>query len=218
MTEYVWHRIETVPEGVQVMTKIDDENGIRNVQSLVARTRIPGETRTMFFTGLSLDSMYVYYVPTHWAEIPKPQEEVKQMIDINPIQRFIDSMNEAGKRERANYHLTLGKLIEALEAVPDKTIPIWFDKGRGSPGGLGSYRGYYSDLAFETGAPCMVDSVLKHAKKALDTIFEGYKGGDFLMDADTPLWRSEWGECSGVAIMDIRVEPYKVTMITKKVD
>lgn len=59
-----WHPIESAPEDVEIMTKIDDERGERNVQSLVKRTRIPGETRPLFwFPDLS---MYVYYTPTHW--------------------------------------------------------------------------------------------------------------------------------------------------------
>lgn len=46
------------------MTKIDDGNGERNVQILVKKTRIPGETQPMFWTPDG--SMYVYYQPTHW--------------------------------------------------------------------------------------------------------------------------------------------------------
>lgn len=62
-----WNPIETAPEGVEVMTKIDDAGGVRNVQSLVKRTRIPGETRPMFWTPDG--SMYVYYTPTHWRAL-----------------------------------------------------------------------------------------------------------------------------------------------------
>ncbi|WP_165823355.1 hypothetical protein [Metarhizobium album] len=50
------------------MTKIDDADGERNVQSLIKRTRIPGETRPMFWTPDG--SMYVYYAPTHWRHLP----------------------------------------------------------------------------------------------------------------------------------------------------
>lgn len=60
-----WQPITTAPEGVEIHTKIDDENGERNVQTLIKRTRIPGETRPMFW--YPDDSMYVYYAPTHWA-------------------------------------------------------------------------------------------------------------------------------------------------------
>jgi hypothetical protein len=59
-----WQLIATCPEGVEVMTKIDDAAGERNVQTLVQRTREPGKTRPMFWVPDG--SMYVYYTPTHW--------------------------------------------------------------------------------------------------------------------------------------------------------
>lgn len=49
------------PEGRNVMTKVDDEKGIRNEQIL---NRIG---RLWFIDG---GDMYVYYTPTHWK--PKP--------------------------------------------------------------------------------------------------------------------------------------------------
>lgn len=65
----MWRDISTCPEGVEVMTKIDDAAGARNVQSLVKVTREPGKSRPMFFHPDM--SMYVYYTPTHWAEMAK---------------------------------------------------------------------------------------------------------------------------------------------------
>lgn len=48
------------PEGKIVMTKIDDKDGIRNEQRLIRKGNL------MWFTDMS---MYVYYAPTHWAEL-----------------------------------------------------------------------------------------------------------------------------------------------------
>jgi hypothetical protein len=56
--------IATAPEGVEVETKIHDAAGARNVQTLVKRTREPGQTRPLFWTPDG--SMHVYYAPTHW--------------------------------------------------------------------------------------------------------------------------------------------------------
>ncbi|WP_395543412.1 hypothetical protein [Neotabrizicola sp. sgz301269] len=62
-----WQPIETAPEGVEVMTKIEDEKGARNEQSLVKVTREPGKTRPLwFFPDLTV---YVYYTPTHWKPL-----------------------------------------------------------------------------------------------------------------------------------------------------
>jgi hypothetical protein len=70
MTTNDWLPIADAPEGVEVMTKIDDGQGERNVQSLVKKTRIPGETRPMWWTPDG--SMYVYYEPTHWRALSIP--------------------------------------------------------------------------------------------------------------------------------------------------
>lgn len=47
------------PKGKVVMTKIDDKDGVRNVQELYYSSNL-----WWFPSG----SMYVYYTPTHWAE------------------------------------------------------------------------------------------------------------------------------------------------------
>ena len=60
-----WKPIETAPEGVEVMTKIDDEYGCRNEQPLRRQKNL-----WWFPDG----SMYVYYRPTHWAILPPPPE------------------------------------------------------------------------------------------------------------------------------------------------
>jgi hypothetical protein len=58
--DYEWLPATAAPEGVEVMTKIDDGNGVRNVQSLTRRGNL------WFYPDMS---MYVYYTPTHYAEI-----------------------------------------------------------------------------------------------------------------------------------------------------
>lgn len=55
------------PDGVEVMTKIDDGRGVRNEQTLVRQGGL-------WFTGLDYN-LYVYYTPTHWKALrrgPRP--------------------------------------------------------------------------------------------------------------------------------------------------
>lgn len=66
-----WSLIDSAPEGVKIETKIDDEKGERNVQTLVKRTREPGKTRPLFW--FPDGSMYVYYTPTHWRPAASSQ-------------------------------------------------------------------------------------------------------------------------------------------------
>lgn len=53
-----WREISSCPEGVEVLTKVDDEKGLRNEQPMVRKGRL------FFFPDMS---MYAYYTPTHWS-------------------------------------------------------------------------------------------------------------------------------------------------------
>jgi hypothetical protein len=65
-----WSPIETAPADVVIETKIDDENGVRNVQPL---KRIAGTGRLWWVPD---GSMYVYYTPTHWRPVTS-QDQTK---------------------------------------------------------------------------------------------------------------------------------------------
>lgn len=56
-----WQPISSAPEGVEVLTKIDDSRGPRNEQTLTRKGRL------WFYPDMS---MYVYYTPTHWQPVP----------------------------------------------------------------------------------------------------------------------------------------------------
>ena len=110
------------------------------------------------------------------------------------IQDLIDGANARNQRERAQTQMTLGKMIEALETFPDgATVRGLKD--------LDSYRGYYSDLAFELGdEPVLASDLLATCKAAMGQVFQGYKGGDYMMGALTPLWIANYG-CCGQKLM-----------------
>ncbi len=118
------------------------------------------------------------------------------------LQKLVDSMNEVSRQTRGRYQMTLGPFIEALENLPPD-LPIKCSDGT-TPGEPASYRGYYSDLAFEPdGGDVSTGDFLAVVKTALGQTFEGYKGGDFVMAEDTPLWVSGYGMCSNLAIMGV---------------
>ncbi|MGD9697529.1 hypothetical protein [Acinetobacter sp.] len=117
------------------------------------------------------------------------------------IQAYINDMSALLQRERAGTQMTLGGLIERLgELPPEKEI-----KGLGD---LGSYRGYYMDLAFEPSNETETASaLLERCKDAIGQVFKGYKGGDFVMGAMTPLWIANYGSM-GDKIMNIKDNGY----------
>jgi hypothetical protein len=104
------------------------------------------------------------------------------------IQDMFDVLSEMLKRERAKKQMTLGKLIKTLEGF-DPNSPVI---GLYSPH---SYRGYYSDLAFEelVGGSRPAWELLEECKSILGKTFEGYKGGEFVMDENTPVWIAYYG-------------------------
>lgn len=132
------------------------------------------------------------------------------------VEKLIETAMTTAANERSRYHVTLGALIAELEKA-SPTATVVFDSGL-SPTAPHSYRGYYSDLAFEASSiPISVRSLLTLAQDALGATFEGYKGGDFVMEKKTPLWAASYGSC-GRAIVAISQEDDRIVLITKNVD
>ena len=105
------------------------------------------------------------------------------------LQALIDGMAARGMRERSASQMTLGKLIDVLEKMP----PDFEIDGIEEPH---SYRGYYSDLAFQrTKEKMTAGDALKLCRSVLGETFEGYKGGDYDMGKQTPVWIAWYGSC-----------------------
>ena len=135
------------------------------------------------------------------------------------MQNLLDALGAAVRDSRSGYHLTLGEAIKKLTEFSDGYVVV-FDKTNFSPGDEMSYRGYYSDLAFtfSEGEPKTVGEFAHQLRGALGQEYTGYKGGEFRMDAATPLWVSGYGENSGIAIMSMHFAEDRVIIVTKKID
>lgn len=135
------------------------------------------------------------------------------------LQKLVDAMNAMSQQERSTYHMTLGNMIDVLEAANDDAMVKFDNDGLGHPGDLDSYRGYYSDLAFApSNTPVTVKTLKIDAKDAVGAEFTGYKGGEYFMDSDTPLWVSAYGGASGIAIVGARTDGNTLVLETKQVD
>ena len=127
----------------------------------------------------------------------------------NLLQDMMDGGNARAQKERADGgQLTLGEFIALLELQgnPDREI-LGFGK-------LISYRGYYCDLAFDpddvfigdslkSGKLPTVADLLAACRAAMGKVFEGYKGGDFMMGEATPLWVSPYGDSTGEKLVGL---------------
>ena len=122
------------------------------------------------------------------------------MASENYLQHLVDGMSAAEQRKRATSQMTLGALIKRLEELhPDAEVDNLHAQH--------SYRGYYSDLAFEfDGGKRTVEGLLAECRGCMGQVFQGYKGGDFVMGALTPLWVSTYGDASGMKLMGINTD------------
>lgn len=94
-------------------------------------------------------------------------------------------------------NLQLANAIRLLRRFPNECRVVLED-GR-SIGSVGSYRGYYFNLALEPAdddQPRNVADLLKLLDDAWGADFEGYKGGTYTMTGRTDLWVSPYGEAS----------------------
>lgn len=131
------------------------------------------------------------------------------------IQKLFDAISESNRSVRSGYHVTLGAAIETLKGVaPDVEVVTEDGSGVGRPR---SYRGYYSDLSLEEVQASTAGGLLKELQAALGNTFEGYKGGDFTMAEDTPLWLAPYG-CTGPAIVGMDKQDGKIIIRCRDVD
>lgn len=115
--------------------------------------------------------------------------------------------------------LTLGELIEALKKQePDKWVRFDFCYFR--PSGLHSYRGYYEQLAIDytEGLHKTVLDLLNMLQAAVGADFYGYKGGNYRMTEDTPVWVDKPSDVSGTAVVGVRDNGHAVILETANID
>jgi hypothetical protein len=108
---------------------------------------------------------------------------------MDPIGQALEQASEEARRLRSESHLTLGRLISYLEfSEPNLAVANLHNPH--------SYRGYYTDLAFEWGSGYTFAKYLLHnCKHLLGQHFEGYRGGSYRMGMQTPLWIANYGDC-----------------------
>jgi hypothetical protein len=112
-----------------------------------------------------------------------------------------------------NDPMTLGELIARLEAcAPSKVVRFPFCSV--SPADVGSYRGYYDQLAVEwTDESVMtVADFLTLLRNAVGATFEGYKGGEYRMTRDTPVWVANYGRSDGTGITGVHEGEFDVLL------
>ena len=173
-----------------------------------------------------------------------------------------NAVAKARQEEVANSpQLLIGELILKLEQVKNKKLPLFIDLMDKRPMGINSWRGSYCELAIETESlGCYNTDIVEYEskefdyktykhksigkenptveewigvlKEAIGKTFTGYKGGNYLMSKNTPVWLAEYGNSSfkiddkpideenysnykSVYFVDVKEEKDKVYLITK---
>lgn len=126
--------------------------------------------------------------------------------------------------------LTLGELLALLKDIPteygdDKqAVTVEFDFGTAYPTGLNSWRGSYAELAVnyalsgydtdEQFAHTDLKDFVTWLTEANGETYTGWKGGDYTMSLDTPLWVANSGNVGNTGIVGIKNENYSVILLT----
>ena len=149
------------------------------------------------------------------------------------IQEEIDAFILA-QSKLSGEEFNLGDLIKMLEAAPqdmlvdvvlsDGTIMVphqdtEFILGEGVGYCFDSWRGSYVNLAInvQNDSPrYRVKHILQHAKDTVGQYLTGYKGGEFLMELDTPIYLSKtYGHYFDEKVIDVKIDNDRVHLICR---
>lgn len=111
-------------------------------------------------------------------------------------------------------------LIDALAKQPKNAAVVVEVQGRkSSPGGMGSYRGYYDQLRIEPKGrePKTVEDIVKQLRGIRKKGIIG-DGGPYPVEPFTGVWVSDYDECSQQHLSGVRVDGGVVVIMTEERD
>jgi len=148
---------------------------------------------------------------------------------MDGIQEYL---KEQRNRSFANSaQLTLGQIIDKLEKCglkhggDDEPKQVYYDFSSAIPTNLDSWRGSYSELALgfklsgydnddEHFAETNAETLLLELKNAVSKEYTGWKGGEFTMNEDTPVWVSNAGNSGNTGIVDVIDDGWRIILMT----
>lgn len=109
--------------------------------------------------------------------------------------------------------LSLGQIIDECKAIAAKRYEridgsspcVSFDFENARPTKFDSWRGVYAELAIGFGfdGEMPLPDFIAMAEAAVGATFDGYKGGEFTMTRDTPVWVANYGNSGNTAVVGV---------------
>ena len=143
------------------------------------------------------------------------------------LQTIIDNSIASARNERmkTSEQLTIGEMLLKLESIQDKykdekeDINVFFDFAYLHPAGFISWRGSYAELAIEfteeSDIPIpKLHDFIKDLRECIGKEFTGYKGGEYTMGKNTPVWVANYGNSGKTGVVDVIYDGYDVMIIT----
>jgi len=141
-------------------------------------------------------------------------------------QKFFDTVVAAGRHNRlqSSPQLTLNEIILKLKACNGKCNngeekQVYYDFCDFYPETLHSWRGSYSELATSytdedwSKAPT-ISKCISMFEDAIGKTYTGYKGGEYTMNKNTPVWVSNYGESKSTGIVEVLEADVCIILVT----
>ena len=147
---------------------------------------------------------------------------IQKILEVNSKE-----MRQASLRN--SKQINLGTLIKELESIDpfyehdgkqeEKKVEFDFP-GNFTPSYIDSWRGSYCELAldYEQGEPIKIKAFIEMLKEAVGKTYAGYKGGDYLMSENTPVWVDHYGDSGHTGIIGVEGDGWRIYILTKKVE
>lgn len=136
---------------------------------------------------------------------------------------------------KTSSQITLGELIARVEPIVAKQREViekyedeayvCFDFEYAYPTDLISWRGSYAELSLtftfpdhsdKNTEPLTVTAFLELLKGAIGKTYTGYKGGEFVMGRQTPIWVANYGNSGETAVIGVIDNEYSVILETAR--
>ena len=150
------------------------------------------------------------------ARIVRPEDLYQDSPFMAQVRQQVSAMRRA--EFEASPQLSLGELIEQLEGLRKlDEAGIRFDFGYVYPTGFHSYRGFYEELAIGWRLESKnrkAKDFLDEARTAVGAEFHGYKGGDYVMSRDTPVWVANTSDAPSTIVVGVHDSGFEAVILT----